>query len=100
MLTVQEATNIILQHKITLNTAPWESQWEGVPLMQSIGRILAEDLVADRNFPPFDRVTMDGIAIRFQDFKNGARVFIISVHTCDCGLGPGSSPRTRFLHCT
>ena len=33
--------------------------------------VLAEDLLADRDFPPFDRVAMDGIAIRYEDFANG-----------------------------
>jgi molybdopterin molybdotransferase len=70
MLTVQEAENIIFDHKIPLNT-------EGVALEKSIGRILQEDLYADRAFPPFDRVTMDGIAIRFQDFQQGHKLFKI-----------------------
>ena len=70
MLTVQQAENIIFDNKIALNT-------EGVTLMKSLGRVLAEDLVADRDFPPFDRVTMDGIAIRFEDFKNGQTRFKI-----------------------
>jgi molybdopterin molybdotransferase len=38
-------------------------------LLESKGRILAEDVVADRPFPPFDHVTMDGIALRFADFE-------------------------------
>ena len=70
MLSVQQAENIIFDHKIGFHT-------EGVALMQSLGRVLAEDLVADRDFPPFDRVTMDGIAIRFEDFKNGQTCFKI-----------------------
>ena len=74
MISVQQAQNIIFDHKITLNT-------EGVSLMQSHRRVLAEDLVADRDFPPFDRVTMDGIAIRFEDFKNGQTHFKNRRHT-------------------
>ena len=78
MLTVQEAENIVLQHKLTLNTdGTSRNNREGVPLAKSLGRTLAEDLVADRPFPPFDRVTMDGIAIRFQDFQEGHRFFKI-----------------------
>jgi len=34
-----------------------------VPLEQVVGRTLATKVRADRDFPPFDRVTMDGIAI-------------------------------------
>ncbi|MEO9513203.1 MAG: molybdopterin molybdotransferase MoeA [Flavobacteriaceae bacterium] len=42
-----------------------------------IGCFLAEDLIADRDFPPFDRVTMDGIAIIYSEFESGAREFQI-----------------------
>jgi molybdopterin molybdotransferase len=36
---------------------------------------LAEDVVAERDQPPFDRVTMDGIAIAYRDFAAGVRAF-------------------------
>jgi molybdopterin molybdotransferase len=78
MLSVQEAQNIILQHKITLDVFARNEATERVLLMDSLGRILAEDLVADRDFPPFDRVTMDGIAIRFEDFKRGIKNFRVT----------------------
>ena len=38
-----------------------------VPLEKADGRILAEDIYADRDFPPFDRATKDGIAIWFNE---------------------------------
>ncbi|MFB0907826.1 MAG: molybdopterin molybdotransferase MoeA, partial [Spirosomataceae bacterium] len=38
---------------------------------------LAESLLADRDFPPFDRVTMDGIAINFQPLSGGQQAFTI-----------------------
>ncbi len=47
------------------------------PLEQCVGAYLAEDLSADRDFPPFDRVTMDGIAIDFSVFEKGQRNFKI-----------------------
>jgi molybdopterin molybdotransferase len=68
MITVEEAEKIIFEHILSQNT-------EGVALQKTVGRVLAEDLVADRDFPPFDRVTMDGIAIYFDSFKNGQCVF-------------------------
>jgi molybdopterin molybdotransferase len=70
MISVEEAEKIIFENILPENT-------EGVALQKSVGRVLAEDLVADRNFPPFDRVTMDGIAIHFDSFKNGQCVFEI-----------------------
>ncbi len=75
MISVQEAESIIFQHFFLSDTVRRTPFGEGVPLMASLGRILAEDIVADRDFPPFDRVTMDGIAIRFADFESGSRKF-------------------------
>jgi len=46
-------------------------------LEKCIGSYLAEDLVADRDFPPFDRVTMDGIAILYVSFEGGQSEFVI-----------------------
>jgi molybdopterin molybdotransferase len=55
---------------------------EKIPIEKTLRRILAKPLIADRNFPPFDRVTMDGIAINFASFKIGNREFKIqSVQT-------------------
>lgn len=48
---------------------------ETIPFHNSIGRVLAEKIQADRDFPPFDRVTMDGIAIAFDEWKSGHREF-------------------------
>jgi molybdopterin molybdotransferase len=39
--------------------------------------VLAEDVAADRDQPPFDRVTMDGIAIAGRDWESGTRKFEI-----------------------
>jgi molybdopterin molybdotransferase len=50
---------------------------EKVPFIKSLGRILKEDILADRDFPPFNRVSMDGIAIDYTSFKSGQRSFKI-----------------------
>ncbi len=50
---------------------------ETVPLVAAAGRILAEPLLADRPQPPFDRVTMDGIAIDYTNYATGQRTFPI-----------------------
>ncbi|MBL7813854.1 MAG: molybdopterin molybdotransferase MoeA [Saprospiraceae bacterium] len=70
MITVEQATQIILENA-------QYTEGVNVPLMQSLGRILREDIVADRDFPPFDRVTMDGIALDFAAFESGQRAFRI-----------------------
>jgi molybdopterin molybdotransferase len=48
------------------------------PLDAAVGRVLAEAAFAERDQPPFDRVTMDGIAIAFQDWTAGTRRFIVA----------------------
>jgi len=58
MITVQEARQIINSTQVTYGT-------ENVPIDRAVQRVLAEEIVADRDFPPFDRVTMDGIAIYY-----------------------------------
>ncbi|MDR5694938.1 MAG: molybdopterin molybdotransferase MoeA [Armatimonadota bacterium] len=40
---------------------------EVVPLLEAFGRVLARDIIADMNLPPFDRSTVDGYAIRASD---------------------------------
>ncbi len=61
MISASEATDII-QNELT----DWGN--EQVPIEACEGRVLREEIRADRDFPPFDRVTMDGIAIRANDF--------------------------------
>ncbi len=50
---------------------------ELVPLLKSNERILAEDIFADRDFPPFDRVTKDGIAVHSEALEKGIKSFKI-----------------------
>ncbi len=68
MISVKEAKNIILNSTQDFGV-------EEIPFIKSVGRILKEEIVADRDFPPFNRVSMDGIAINYTYFKNGQRSF-------------------------
>jgi molybdopterin molybdotransferase len=45
---------------------------------QVLGRIIAENIPADRNYPPFDRATRDGFALRAADAaQSGAKLRVI-----------------------
>ncbi|MDX1408697.1 MAG: molybdopterin molybdotransferase MoeA [Saprospiraceae bacterium] len=68
MTTVQLATDAILQRRINFATTE-------MPTVTAGGHVLAEDLIADRDFPPFERVTMDGIAIAWSAWEAGQRTF-------------------------
>ena len=50
---------------------------ETIPVESALGRVLRQNVVAERDQPPFDRVMMDGIAIAFSDFEAGTRHFPI-----------------------
>ena len=50
---------------------------EEIPFDLALGRVLAEDLYADRDMPPFNRATLDGIAIKYSSFEKGIRSFNI-----------------------
>jgi len=78
MITSEEAKHIILN-------STQEFGVEEIPFIKCVGRILKETIVADRDFPPFNRVSMDGIAIDFNAFQKGQRVFKIE------GIQPAGS---------
>lgn len=68
--TVKDALSIILNSTENFGI-------EEVTFINSVGRVLKEDILADRDFPPFNRVSMDGIAFSEEAFNNGQRTFKI-----------------------
>ncbi|MGE5413489.1 MAG: molybdopterin molybdenumtransferase MoeA, partial [Syntrophomonadaceae bacterium] len=44
---------------------------EGVPLSDALGRVLAEDVESDVDWPPFDTSAMDGYAVRVAEAARG-----------------------------
>lgn len=69
MLTIKEAQAIIGAEAKGVGV-------ETVSIQDTLGRILAEDIAADRDYPPFNRAAMDGYAIRAEDFiEKGLREF-------------------------
>ncbi|MBE2288245.1 MAG: molybdopterin molybdotransferase MoeA [Chitinophagaceae bacterium] len=71
MITVAEADALISSNITSFGI-------EEVPFLSSQGRVLAQDICADRPIPPYDRVTMDGIAISFSSFQRGVRRFRVA----------------------
>ena len=70
MLSIEEAAQRILD-------ALEPAEPETVSLENICGRVLKEPVVAERDQPPFDRVMMDGIAIRYDEFDAGTRSFAV-----------------------
>ncbi|MEX2513202.1 MAG: molybdopterin molybdotransferase MoeA [Cyclobacteriaceae bacterium] len=57
MITVDEAIKLVMENPLPVSV-------EKIKLSESLNRVLAQDIFADRDSPPFHRVTMDGIALR------------------------------------
>lgn len=68
MLTPAEAEKIIRENCPPLGR-------EDCPLAEAHGRVLRGELRADRDLPPFDRVTMDGFALRQAALRAGTKKF-------------------------
>jgi molybdopterin molybdotransferase len=62
------------------------AQTESVPLRQALGRVLARDIVSDRDYPPFDRSIRDGYAVRAADTHPNAQL------NCGGELKAGDTP--------
>jgi len=60
MISISEALLHITTHTTVVGD-------EKVSLHKAVGRVLAEDIVADMDLPPFDRSQMDGFALRSED---------------------------------
>lgn len=63
MISISEALAIIKRETFSLST-------ETIKLENSIHRILAEEIRADMDLPPFDRSQMDGFAVKTRDVKD------------------------------
>ena len=62
LLTVQQAIAILDSVKVEPRSVP-------MPLSQAQGLHLAQDVTADRDYPPFDKSLMDGYAVRSADVQ-------------------------------
>ncbi|HEX8294058.1 MAG TPA: gephyrin-like molybdotransferase Glp [Pyrinomonadaceae bacterium] len=62
MIPVAEAVRIVVEQAEPLPA-------ERVALGEALGRVLAEDVFADTDLPPFDRAQMDGYAVRSEDVR-------------------------------
>jgi molybdenum cofactor synthesis domain-containing protein len=79
MIPVREAISIVLGQTSRLAV-------EAIALGDSLNRVLAEDIIADCDLPPFDRAQMDGYAVRAEDVsKTPARLGIVGESAAGSG---------------
>lgn len=81
MIAVEELDRILDHLSLT-------RQLRKVALSQALGETLGAAVEADRDIPPFDRVCMDGYALRWDEWEAGRREYFLS----------GSSPAGALRH--
>ncbi len=77
MILFEEAYRIVIDSAYTMGV-------EKVSINDSLGRVLAEDVISDMNMPPFDKSAMDGFACKKEDIKNELKV----IETIPAGTAP------------
>src|SRR5690606_24020081 len=84
MITVDEALEIALGRVV-------RTEAERVPLEKALGRVLAEDVFADLDMPPFTKSCVDGYACRRSDLR--APMTVVDVIAAggapSLAIGPG-----------
>jgi len=86
LVTPEEALRIVLSH---FNIKPLGV--ETVPLVEATGRVLAENVYALIDLPPFDRATMDGYAVRSLDLIGASDLSPVKLRIAgrvECGFKP------------
>lgn len=91
MISVADALQSILDHVTAVRPTDFA-------LADSLGLVLAEDIVSDVDSPPFDKALMDGFAVRSEDLPGGrAELAIIEEvmagQTATCSLDRGQAIR-------
>ncbi|MCU1309561.1 MAG: molybdopterin molybdochelatase, partial [Candidatus Angelobacter sp.] len=87
VLSFTDARSCVEQHAATLQSQSRETELR--PILDSLGQVLAEDITADRDFPPFPRATRDGYALRAQDLSRlPARLKVIGQIKAGASLPP------------
>jgi molybdopterin molybdotransferase len=103
VVSFEEARRIVEEHAAVVHRARMESgETATLDLLAARGRVLAEELIADRDFPPFARATRDGYAVRAADVeRTPARMEVIgeikagdSAESCHVGPGRAASIMT------
>ncbi len=95
MLAVEEA-----RRRILARFQPLEP--ETIPILEALGRVLAEDIISDMDIPPLANTAMDGYAVRVEDTahaspENPARLKVVADlaagYVLDEPLQPGTAVR-------
>ena len=87
MISISKAKKIILDNTRKL---PKKEEY----FLNALGKVLAEDICAKEDWPPFSRSTMDGFAIRSQDVKSATSKRAVSLEIIDVSKAGSSAKKS------
>jgi len=87
LLTLDEAQQVVQQH-----FKPKPSGVEEIPLLEAYDRVLAEDVTATMDIPPFNRSTVDGYALKAEDTFGADENEPLRLRVCGT-VNVGESPK-------
>ncbi|MCA9070058.1 MAG: molybdopterin molybdotransferase MoeA, partial [Planctomycetaceae bacterium] len=90
MISVSDALELCLSE--ATKSTPFSS--ERLPLRETLGRVVAEDVLSDIDSPPFDKALMDGFAVRSADLKPEVEMIVIEEITAGNVPTKSLEPRT------
>jgi len=86
MFTYQQARETVIGRLQAIRRTPASG---AIPLREAMSRVLARDILGDRDYPPFHRSIRDGYAVRADETHAGAQL------KCIDELKAGDTPTTR-----
>jgi molybdopterin molybdotransferase len=87
MISFEEAFETVIK-------AARSTGFENVSFIESLNRILAEDVISDMNMPPFNKATVDGFACRKEDLGKDLEI----LETIAAGMQPTAT--VKSLQCS
>jgi len=87
MINVEQALDKVLSHIQPLGS-------ERVSILDTLGRVCAEDILANRDIPSFNNAGMDGYAVRSEDIQNASAEHPVQLEVIE-DLPAGFIPRKR-----
>lgn len=91
MFTFEQARQEVIAQLSKIKRAPTAIE---VSVWDALGYVLAQDLSADRNYPPFDRATRDGYAVRAAEAISGSSLRCVGEIKAGDALTQPLAPKT------
>src|ERR1700739_1727113 len=89
MISADQSLQIVLENVAPLGV-------ERIPILDALGRVLAENIRSKRDIPGFDNSAMDGYAVRAADLATASDTKPVKLAVVET-IGAGQMPTHRVL---